>query len=199
MTTTGFPFPRAVLFDMDGTLTEPLLDFPRIKADMGIGAQPILEALARMDEAARAAAESVLQRHEEDAAARSTLNAGCHALLDGLAARGIGTALITRNSRSSVDTVIRRHGLRIAVLVAREDAEPKPSPEPLWLACRRLEVEPASTWMVGDGQYDMEAGAAAGIRTVWVSHGRTRNFEATPWRVVRDLVELSRLLFDGDC
>lgn len=40
--------PRVILFDMDGTLTEPLLDFPRIKADMGIGNRPILEALAEM-------------------------------------------------------------------------------------------------------------------------------------------------------
>ena len=40
--------PRAVLFDMDGTLTEPMLDFPRIKAEMGIGDRPILEALAEM-------------------------------------------------------------------------------------------------------------------------------------------------------
>jgi len=50
--------PRAVLFDMDGTLTRPMLDFPRIKAEMGIGTRPILEALAEMDEAARRAAEA---------------------------------------------------------------------------------------------------------------------------------------------
>ena len=40
--------PRAVLFDMDGTLTEPMLDFPRSKAEMGIGQRPILEALAEV-------------------------------------------------------------------------------------------------------------------------------------------------------
>ncbi len=44
---------EAFLFDMDGTLTEPLLDFPRIKAEMGIGNRPILEALAEMDDSAR--------------------------------------------------------------------------------------------------------------------------------------------------
>jgi len=51
--------PRAILFDMDGTLTEPLLDFPRIKAEMGIGQRPILEALAEMDEQSRHIAELV--------------------------------------------------------------------------------------------------------------------------------------------
>jgi HAD superfamily hydrolase (TIGR01509 family) len=187
--------PRAVLFDMDGTLTEPLLDFPLIKAEMGIGSRPILEALADMDETARQIAQAVLHRHEEEAAARSTLNPGCRELLDCLAARGIESALITRNSRRSVRTVLDRHGLPISVLVTREDAPPKPDPEPLYLACRRLGIEGSHAWMVGDGRYDIEAGIAAGIRTVWVSHGRARDFDARPWREVRDLIDLSRALF----
>ena len=73
--------PRAILFDMDGTLTEPMLDFPRIKADMGIGNRPILEALAEMSPADRPEAESILLRHEDHAAAQSTLNPGCTELL----------------------------------------------------------------------------------------------------------------------
>ena len=186
--------PRAVLFDMDGTLTRPMLDFPRIKAELGIGARPILEALADMDPDARRAAEAVLLRHEEEAAAGSALNEGCRGVLDWLLARSVGTALITRNSRASVFTVLDRHGLRLDVTVAREDAPPKPDPRPLRLACERLGVAPAEAWMVGDGQYDVEAGAAAGVRTVWVSHGRTRAFDATPWRTVRDLCELQQFL-----
>ena len=74
--------PTAVLLDMDGTLTEPMLDFPRIKADMGIGDRPILEALAELDAAARSAAEAALLRHEDRAAENSTLNPGCRELLD---------------------------------------------------------------------------------------------------------------------
>ena len=187
--------PRAILFDMDGTLTEPLLDFPRIKAEMGIGSRPILEALAEMDERSRHHAQIVLHRHEEEAAARSTLNPGCRELLDGLAARGFLTALITRNSYSTVQTVLRRHALKFEVLVTRDDAPPKPHPAPLHRACRKLGVGCEEVWMVGDGQYDIEAGIAAGIRTVWLSHNRERPFEAAPWRQACDLHELARQLF----
>ena len=186
--------PRALLFDMDGTLTEPMLDFPTIKAEMGIGARPILEGLAEMDAESRRAAEAVLLRHEERAAAESALNAGCGDLLQALRRRAIPVALITRNSRLSVETVLARHRLVFDVMVTREDAPPKPSPEPLRLACRRLRVAEAVAWMVGDGQYDVEAGLAAGVRTVWVSHGRERPFAAEPWRTVRDLCELAELL-----
>jgi FMN phosphatase YigB (HAD superfamily) len=48
--------------------------------------------------------------------------------------------------------------------------------------------------MIGDGQFDVEAGLAAGMKTVWLSHGRTRPFAAEPWRTVRDLHELATML-----
>jgi HAD superfamily hydrolase (TIGR01549 family) len=187
--------PRAVLFDMDGTLTAPMLDFPLIKREMGIGRRPILEALAEMAAAERLAAEAVLLRHEQRAAAESSLNAGCHELLQWLDTHDIRTALITRNSRLSVDTILARHRLSMNVVVAREDAPPKPDPEPLRLACRRLGVREVEAWMVGDGQYDVEAGIAAGKRTVWVSHGRERHFR--PWRTVKSLCDVADLLAEA--
>jgi HAD superfamily hydrolase (TIGR01509 family) len=187
-------WPVAVLFDMDGTLTEPLLDFSQIKAEMGIGDQPILEALATMTPAGRNRAEAILHRYEDEAARRSTLNPGCHEVLDLLKAKGVRVALITRNSRSSVRTVMDVHRLSIDVLVTREDAPPKPDPEPLFQACRRLEVDPAAAWMIGDGEFDVRAGLNAGVRTVWLSHRRPKHFPDTPWREVNDLWELIRLL-----
>jgi HAD superfamily hydrolase (TIGR01549 family) len=186
--------PRALLFDMDGTLTEPMLDFPTIKREMGIGARPILEALAEMDADRRAAAQRVLERHEEQAAANSTLNPGCHDLMNWLTQRELHVALITRNSRKSVKTVLKRHGLSIDVLITRDDGPFKPDPAPLRLALERLKVNRADAWMVGDGVYDIEAGAAAGVRTVWISHGRQRGFAAEPWKQVADLFALLALL-----
>ena len=188
--------PKAILFDMDGTITEPLLDFPRIKAEIGIGNKPILEALAAMNPTERERAQAVLLRHECDAAGQSTLNAGCMELMEWIDVRRIRTALITRNSRASVETVLARHALRFDLLVAREDGKFKPDPEPLLRACERLAVTTDDAWMVGDGQYDVEAGLAAGVRTVWLSHGRERPFSAVPWRTVRDLRELTRVLRD---
>ena len=186
--------PSAVLFDMDGTLTEPRIDFARLKAELGIGDQPILEAMARMPPARLPAAQAILDRHEDEAARLSTLNVGCRQLLSLLEAAGVATALITRNSLSSVRTVLAVHGLPIDVLISRHCAPPKPSPEPLFEACRRLKVDPQSAWMVGDGEFDVQAGINAGCRTVWLSHRRSRHFPETPWRTVADLPELARLI-----
>src|SRR2546423_7004284 len=188
--------PKAILLDMDGTITEPMLDFPTIKREMGIGNRPILEALGEMTAEARQNAEAVLHRHEEGAAAKSALNRGCKEMLEWLERHQIKVAVITRNSRSSVKTVCQKHGLKFEVLITREDGKFKPDPAPLLEACRRLEVEQADVWMVGDGQYDVEAGLAAQIATVWVNHGRIKRFAAEPQRVVHDLQELTRVLQD---
>jgi HAD superfamily hydrolase (TIGR01549 family) len=194
MQNDSFILPRAILFDMDGTLTEPMLDFDRIKAEMGIGDRPILEALAALTGRERELAEAVLLSHEEQAARSSALNPGCGELLAWLHAHRIRTALITRNSRLSMETVLARHSLCLDVLVTREDRPYKPDPHPLKLACKKLEVSEPDAWMVGDGWYDIQAGLAAGIKTVWLSHGKPRPFPHLPWRELPDLLQLHDLL-----
>ena len=53
-----------------------------------------------------------------------------------------------------------------------------------------MQASPEETWMIGDGQYDIEAGHAAGMRTIWLSHGNVRDFDAKPDIEVRDLPAL---------
>ena len=186
--------PETVLFDMDGTLTRPMLDFPAIKAEMGIGSRPILEAMAEMSSAHRERAERILYRHEAHAAAESELNDNCTEVIGWLRDRKVPTALITRNSGESVSIVLERHKLSFDFVIAREHGPFKPNPWSILHICRRMSVAPANTWMVGDGQYDVEAGNAAGAQTVWLSHGRIRAFSAEPKHVVTDLSELLQLL-----
>jgi HAD superfamily hydrolase (TIGR01509 family) len=186
--------PRAILFDMDGTLTRPVLDFDAIRRDMGIGSGPILESIKKMTPADRAVAEQILFQHEDRAAEESELNDGCRELLRWVDQAGLCSALITRNTRRSVETVFRRHGLHFDVCITREDGKYKPDPAPLLLACERLKVAPTDAWMVGDGYHDIEAGLAAGMATIWISHCSERSFLAVPTFVVSDLLQLTELL-----
>jgi len=183
-----------MLFDMDGTLTAPFLDFDVIKQEMGIGDQPILETLASLTGAKRQAAEEVLHRHELRCAEECELNPGCEELLHWLESKHVKLAVVTRNSRANAATTFSRHGIKIDTLITRDDGVFKPAPEPLLLACKLLGVTPADAWMVGDGSYDVQAGHAAGMPTVWISHGEKRSFLPAPDVEVRDLVELHNLL-----
>ncbi|MGA2502294.1 MAG: HAD family hydrolase [Tepidisphaeraceae bacterium] len=187
--------PRAILFDLDGTITKPFLDFAQIRREMGVSSFGILEALADFPPDRRHEAERVLLQHERLAAEHSQLNPGCRELL-GLIDGRLPRALITRNSRQSAQRVCELHALRFDLLVSREFGHFKPSPQPILHACTALGVAPADAWMVGDGRFDIEAGLAAGAKTIWVSLGHAKSFPADPWQTVRDLTELTQLLKD---
>ena len=160
---------KAVVFDMDGTLTESPLDFDRIRAECGLPAgQPILEFLRSAEEADRRRVQAVLDRHERRAARECTLYDGAREVVEELTRRGVKTALLTRNSAESVQTVLERFGLRFDVWMSREDAEPKPSPEPVLRIARRLGLAPEELIVVGDYVFDVQAGRAAGARTAFV-------------------------------
>jgi HAD superfamily hydrolase (TIGR01509 family) len=169
-----------MLFDMDGTLTVPMLDFPRIKAEMGIGNRPILETLATLTAASRKTAEAILHRHEIEAAYGSALNEGCLEVLDWCRFHHIRTAVITRNSRICCDVVMHRHQLAFDQLITRDDGVFKPDPAPLFLACQRLGVQPQQSWMIGDSTHDVQAGIAANITSVWISHNEAKKFPEKP-------------------
>jgi len=161
--------PRGVIFDLDGTLTEPLLDFEAIRREVGIASGlPILEALESFDREARARAEVILRRHEMDAIRAATLADGCSDLLAELARRGVPVAILTRNVREAVEDFVRRFDVSVAAAFTREDGPPKPSPAGVLALCRTFGLPPSDVWMVGDYKYDVIAGRDAGCRTALV-------------------------------
>lgn len=187
---------RLLIFDLDGTLTRPILDFAAIRAAVGLG-EPLLESmLALPGGPARDHAFAVLERFEADAAERSELNAGAREILDVLSRRGIPAGLVTRNSRASARRTLERHALSFDIVVTRDDAPPKPRPEPLLRICSHFGVSPAEALMVGDFRLDVLAGRLAGTRTALLTNGREASWlpEAPPDHLIAGLAELERLL-----
>ena len=167
---------KAFIFDLDGTLTVPELDFAAIRAAMGIAEGPILEELDALAPAQAEAARKVLEAHEERAAINSALQPGARELLDELRRRNLPTAILTRNSRQSLDTVIKKHRLAVTETLSREEAPVKPSPEPVLLLCRRLGAEPANTLLTGDYIFDIEAANRAGAVSVLLLNQNNSRF-----------------------
>ena len=193
----GEPMPRTIsgaIFDMDGTLTVPVLDFARMKAEIGVTQDVgLLESMATMSAPARAAAEVILLRHELTAAAESVLNDGVQAALAEIAAMGIKTAILTRNCAESVRIVLARHSLRFDGIVSREDSKPKPDPDGVHVAARRIGVDPSACIVVGDYEFDIQAGKRAGSVTILFSPtGRT--FATVPDFQIRSMSELPPLV-----
>lgn len=186
---------KAVIFDLDNTLVESDLDFGRIRQDIGFPTGPILE--FRDNHATpeqREHINAVLERHEGAAAENCRLNEGAREALDAIRELGLKSALLTRNSAKTVETVLRRHGLRFDAVLSRDCAPPKPSPEPIFVICRRLAIQPENALMVGDYKYDVECGKNAGSPTVLLRTPLRDRFEAEPDWEIDSLAELADIL-----
>ena len=179
---------RCVIFDLDNTIVDSDLDFAAIRAEIGTEG-PILEYRAAAGEAEQQRVDEILDRHERRAAETCGLCEGAVEMLDFLRSRGTRTALLTRNSRQSVNTVLARHKLQFDFIVSREDSAPKPSPEPVFLICRRFGVQPGEALVVGDYLYDIQTGQAAGTRTILVQGPHRHSFVAQPDYEVASLHE----------
>lgn len=183
---------QLVIFDMDGTLTQELLDFPAIRREIGLPEKaPILESILRMPTTERRRAEAILHRHESLAAETCTMQEGAAEVLKALAARGIRTALLTRNSGASTRSVLGRHGLALDAVATREDVPHKPHRDSILNLTRRLGILPEQTLMVGDYLYDVQAAANAGVDSalLWMKPGALPEFAAQATYVVRSLRE----------
>lgn len=162
-----------VLFDFDGTLTKPgALDFSVIKKILGCPDEiPALEFIESIpDSQERAEAFNELDRFESLAAANSEPNPGAEDLIRKIHSMGIPLGLITRNSIDSVKEALKKfNGIGLHdfdIVITRNDAvKPKPSPEGVLLAARKLNIDPRHILMVGDFVFDIDAGRNAGTLT----------------------------------
>lgn len=165
---------EAILFDMDGVIIESTLDVADIKrAVFGDADIFIIEGINNLPEKERVKAWGVVEKMEIDAAMTAKIYPEAGRLFDWMDERDLKRGIITRNCRASVDVIKQRIGRDLGVIIAREDAEPKPAPDGVLLAIEKLGVNNENTLMVGDFSFDIEAGKAAGCRTVFL---RTRKF-----------------------
>ncbi len=194
-------WPNHWIFDLDGTLTEAVHDFPAIARTLGLPSDsPILESLSSLPETEAAPIHRRLDEIELAIARRATAAPGAGSLLGLLRRRGARLGIVTRNTR-----VAARATLEVSRLaghfgeddiISRHDAPPKPDPEGIERLLRRWGAEAEDAVMVGDYLFDLQAGREAGVTTVYVDPSG-----GFPWRDhadthVTSLVELARLTLE---
>lgn len=186
---------RAVLFDMDGTLVDSAPDFiaicqamraarglaplqpQRIRDQVSGGARAMVACSFDLDpehpefEALRL---EFLERYQAHCAELTRPFAGIPELLADLERARLRWGVATNKPLRYAEPIMQRLQLaeRAAVLVCPEHvSRSKPDPEMLLLACAKLALDPREVLYVGDDERDIEAGRAAGTRTVAVRYG----------------------------
>jgi HAD superfamily hydrolase (TIGR01509 family) len=179
---------RGVIFDLDGTLVDSRLDFDAMRREIGLPrGMPVIEGVLALADGEKARGWEIVERHERIGADTATIIPGVQNLLDELRRRDIRVAVVTRNGRSFARETLTRLQLPIEHVMSRDDAAPKPSPEALLKILDVWRLPGARTAMIGDFRFDLEAGRAAGTRTVLYSAECTEE-ELEAWRSLADMV-----------
>jgi phosphoglycolate phosphatase len=99
----------------------------------------------------------------------SKLFDGMDEVLNTLDKQKLKWGIVTNKPRRFTKPLVASLGLlaRAVCVVSGDDAaKPKPSPETLLLACEEAQVKPENCIYIGDAARDIEAGKAAGMKTV---------------------------------
>jgi N-acetyl-D-muramate 6-phosphate phosphatase len=196
---------QAVLFDLDGTFADtasdltyalnamramrglPLLPVEATRSVTSLGARGMLGvgfdiapghpdyALMRTE---------FLQMYENNLCRETRIFPGILELLESVEARRLQWGIVTnkaeRLARSLLDLldVAKR-----AACIIGGDTTPhlKPHPDPLLAASRLLAIAPVNCVYVGDDRRDVEAGHAAGMKTVAVTYGYLNGGDPETW------------------
>ncbi|KMS98714.1 hypothetical protein BVRB_3g069620 [Beta vulgaris subsp. vulgaris] len=169
---------RGVVFDMDGTLTVPVIDFPAMyKAVLGedrylsIKSQnpsgiDILHHIETWTPVQQQKAYEIIADFEREGLDRLQIMPGAAQLCGFLDSKKIRRGLITRNVKASVDIFHLRFGMTFSPALSREFRPCKPDPAPLLHICSAWEVQPNEVIMIGDSlKDDVACGKRAGAYT----------------------------------
>lgn len=187
--------PRAIFFDLDGTLADTADDLAAPVNAMRVarGLPPM--AVAELRPFASAGARGLigkglgvgkddrrfeelrlefLEHYERDIVVHTRLFDGMGELLDRLEAGGVRWGIISNKIERYVRIIVARLGLEARPLLAfggDSAARPKPHPDLMLLALAKTGLAGGDCVYVGDDLRDVVAGRAAGMKTVAAAYG----------------------------
>jgi HAD superfamily hydrolase (TIGR01549 family) len=176
---SSLPLPiKGVIFDMDGTLVKPCIDFPDMRRriydvaseDLSLAVTEgcILELVTQLSEQGQERCKEVFQDIEAKAIRDMAFMDGLNELLVFLDENKIRRAVLTRNVQNSIVAMHERlrdwHDVTTPFepAVARDTTRPeqdtlitaKPAPDGILYICNQWQCDPSQVIMVGDSDKD---------------------------------------------
>jgi len=186
---------EAVIFDLDGTLVDTAPEFITLVQDLRKchGLAPLEDTTIRQTVTNGAAAlvslaldmplsdpafethrQTFLSAYRTSIGEASQVYSGLRELLKLLGDKNIPWGVATNKLRLYADPLLISLAFNppAGSLVTPSDVvNPKPDPESILVSCRNLGARPANSIYVGDHLRDIEAGRAAGCRTIAAAYG----------------------------
>lgn len=171
---------RGVVFDMDGTLTVPAINFAEMywevlgdetykllrsqNPNRSIDILHHIDGLESPEEKKKAY--DIIARFEKQGFDRLQIMPGAADLCRFLDSKNIRRGLVTRNVKNAVDMFHLRFGMDFHPALSREFRPYKPDPAPLLHICSTWGIHPNEVMMIGDSpRDDIVCGKQAGAFT----------------------------------
>lgn len=212
---------RAVLFDLDGTFADTAPDLGRainiMRAARSLPPVAIADTRRVTSLGARgllgvgfdmgpehtdypAMREEFLRIYKSNLCCDTTLFPGIAELINQLELRKITWGIVTNKAEHLARPLLQQLGYatRAACIIGGDTAgHMKPHPAPLLAAAQSINIAPQLCLYVGDDERDIQAGRAAGMRTVAVRFGYLNGSNPESWNadyVVSSPAEIEKLV-----
>lgn len=187
--------PKAVLFDLDGTLVDtaddlgaalnfvlatrglPQVSAGRYRPVASHGAKGLLElgfGATLKDYPFTVLRNELLDYYQQHLTVHSQLFGGAAEFLPLLKARHIPWGIVTNKPYKLAAAMLRQmSGMADCQILLGGDSlhQRKPSPVPLWVAAHKIGVAAADCWYIGDAARDIEAANRAGMTSIIADYG----------------------------
>eukprot|EP00127_Corallochytrium_limacisporum_P001047 Clim_evm10s35 gene=Clim_evmTU10s35 len=190
---------KGVVFDMDGTLTIPAIDFDKMRRLTNVPTgKPILETVMGFEPEERDRCLQVIEDVETEALEHLKLMDGTVELLSWLKDDlRYPVGLVTRNNRFAVDAFLNKVGRHdVFVEILTRDFKPcKPNPAALHhLADIVMQVDTEHLLMVGDHPDDITCGLSANSLTCMIRQDYNTQHDSMAHYFAAGLVELHDIM-----
>lgn len=198
---------KSVFLDLDGTLADtapdlaaalnqlrrergkPELPYREVRPVVSQGGDAMIQLAFNTDTANDTFAElrkRFLQIYEQRLHDGTRLFPGMESVLEQLEQTGLTWGVVTNKPSWLTNPLMQKLGLetRAGCIVSGDSTEyKKPHPAPMLYACEISNSRPETSVYVGDARRDIEAGRAAGMRTIVADYGYIADEEcSTDWQ-----------------
>jgi HAD superfamily hydrolase (TIGR01549 family) len=188
---------KGIVFDMDGTITVPVIDFKKLRKELNVADDwDLLKDLNRLSKTEKEKHLSVIHRYEKEASNNIILQDGVVESISMLKSRGIKLAILTRNSKESTELVLNKMGIDFDTVLTRDFPYVKPAPEPIYHILKEWNLEKSHLIIVGDNRDDILCGKNANIKTCLYAEDNfyVNKLKVLPEYIVKNYTEFSSLI-----
>ena len=190
---------KGIIFDMDGTLTVPEINFNIIREKLGVPkGVDLLEYAKNLTIPQQKDYFKTIEHYEEESLNRLRFQKDVKDVLEYFSSLGIKLGIVTRNTEKHSDIVLQKLEINFNPVLTREFEHFKPSPEPIFHILKIWKMKKEDALIVGDFKDDIISGKNAGISTCFFENKSKVSYSDIADFTVKSYIDLKELIIKGN-